>query len=78
MIVDANALYHAPAAIDTLLAAELISVRTATRMRAELERKISAAMEYYGDKGYGDVVDGLNRAWRRIETARGTPARAGL
>ena len=64
---DVNALYHAPTAINTMLVAGLISKRAAAKAKAELSKKLNDAIEYYSEKGFFDVVDGLNSAWRSIQ-----------
>lgn len=63
---DCNALYHAGDAIQTLLDARVISETTATKYRMALTGKLSAAIDYYQEKGFSDVVEGLNNSYRRL------------
>ena len=63
----ANALYHAPKAIQTMLEAGLITTRQAKNAKSALAVKLNAAIEYYADKGFSDVVEGLNKAWRETQ-----------
>jgi hypothetical protein len=65
--MNANALYHAPNAIDTMLCAGLITARQAAKAKKDLATKLNAAIEYYSEKGFTDVVEGLNNAWRKTQ-----------
>lgn len=66
-MIDANSLFHAPAAIDTMLSAGLITQRQADTFRRVLSAKLNDAINYYADKGFNDIADGLNAAWRRMQ-----------
>ena len=60
---DANALLIAAPAISALLAASLISPRTAAKMRKTLKANLNEAIGYWGEKGADDIVDRLNAAY---------------
>lgn len=64
--MDANALIAAKAAIATLQAAGLMTPRAAKAAKTALRAKIDAAIEYWGDKGQIDIVDGLNAVYRSL------------
>ena len=65
--MNANDLYKAPNAIQTLISAGLITARQARKFRSELSLKLNEAIEYYNDKGFVDVVEGLNAAWKEVQ-----------